>query len=121
MVVVLLTGRLESLQTVSIIAAFPFMLLTILIAVSLYRDLSQELAMKAETDRLLKKRIERLLLREDEREAARQAEEEVQGLRENDESRGVSRVSSISKTEEYRRFRNFPKSTNTICGHPLII
>jgi len=76
-VVLLLTGGLESLQTVSIIAAFPFMLLMILIAVSLYRDLSQELAMKAETDRLLTMRIERLLLREDEREAARQAEEEV--------------------------------------------
>lgn len=76
-VVLLLTGGLESLQTVSIIAAFPFMLLMILIAISLYRDLSQEIAMKAETDRLLAMRIERLLLREDEREAARQAEEET--------------------------------------------
>ncbi len=76
-VVLLLTGGLESLQTVSIIAAFPFMLLMILIAVSLYQDLSQELAMKAETERLLTMRIERLLLREAEREAARQAEEEI--------------------------------------------
>ena len=76
-VVLLLTGGLESLQTVSIIAAFPFMLLMILIAVSLYRDLSLELALKAETDRLLTTRIERLLLREAEREAAREAEEET--------------------------------------------
>jgi glycine betaine transporter len=76
-VVLLLTGGLESLQTVSIIAAFPFMLLMILIAVSLYRDLSHELALKAETDRLLTTRIERLLLREAEREAAKQAEEEI--------------------------------------------
>ena len=76
-VVLLLAGGLESLQTVSIIAAFPFMLLMILIAVALYRDLSLELAMKAETERLLTRRIEWLLLREAEREAARQAEEEV--------------------------------------------
>lgn len=75
--VLLLTGGLESLQTVSIIAAFPFMLLMILIAVSLYRDLSHELALKAETERVLTRRIERLLLREAEREAARQAEEEA--------------------------------------------
>ncbi|WP_114966363.1 BCCT family transporter [Alkalilacustris brevis] len=76
-VVLLLTGGLESLQTVSIIAAFPFMLLMILIAVSLHRDLSHELAMKAETARLLNRRIEYLLLREAEREAAQQAEDEV--------------------------------------------
>ncbi|MCC5987438.1 MAG: BCCT family transporter [Pararhodobacter sp.] len=75
--VLLLTGGLESLQTVSIIAAFPFMLLMILIAVSLYRDLSHELALKAETERVLTRRIERLLLREAEREAARQAEDEA--------------------------------------------
>ncbi len=76
-VVLLLAGGLESLQTVSIIAAFPFMLLMILIAVALYRDLSHELAMKAETERLLTRRIERLLLREAERDAARQADDEV--------------------------------------------
>ncbi|WP_127145382.1 BCCT family transporter [Pelagibacterium montanilacus] len=75
--VLLLTGGLESLQTVSIIAAFPFMLLMILIAVALFRDLALEVATKNETDRLLALRIERLLLRDDEREAARQAEDEV--------------------------------------------
>ncbi|SEO78484.1 glycine betaine transporter [Salinihabitans flavidus] len=76
-VVLLLTGGLESLRTVSIIAAFPFMLLMVLIAVSLYRDLSQEIAMQTEKSRLLDLRVERLLLRDSEREAARQAEEEV--------------------------------------------
>jgi glycine betaine transporter len=76
-VVLLLTGGLASLRTVSIVAAFPFMLLMILIAVSLYRDLSQELAMRAEKARLLEMRIERLLLRESEREAAEKIEAEI--------------------------------------------
>lgn len=76
-VVLLLTGGLESLQTVSIIAAFPFMLLMILIAISLYRDLSLELTAKNETQRLLTMRVERLLLREDERAAAREADAET--------------------------------------------
>ncbi|MBC7180384.1 MAG: BCCT family transporter, partial [Roseovarius sp.] len=69
-VVLLLAGGLESLRTVSIIAAFPFMLLMILLAVSLYLDLSQEIATRDETARLLEQRIERLLLRESEREKA---------------------------------------------------
>jgi glycine betaine transporter len=76
-VVLLLTGGLESLRTVSIIAAFPFMLLMVLIAASLYRDLSLDVEMKAEKERLLTRRIEHLLMREEEREAARQAEEEI--------------------------------------------
>lgn len=76
-VVLLLTGGLESLRTVSIIAAFPFMLLMVLIAVSLYRDLSRDVEMKAEKQRVLTRRIEHLLLREAEREASRQAEEEL--------------------------------------------
>jgi glycine betaine transporter len=76
-VVLLLAGGLESLRTVSIIAAFPFMLLMILLAVSLYLDLSQEIATRDETARLLEQRIERLLLRESEREKAEKAEAEV--------------------------------------------
>lgn len=76
-VVLLLTGGLESLQSVSIVAAFPFMLLMILIAVALYRDLAQELAMRDEKARVLNKRIERWLLRESEREAAEKAEAEI--------------------------------------------
>jgi glycine betaine transporter len=76
-VVLLLSGGLESLRTVSIIAAFPFMLLMILMAVSLYRDLSQEIATRDEKTRLLEQRIERLLLRESERAAAEKAASEV--------------------------------------------
>ncbi|MDW3118024.1 MAG: BCCT family transporter [Roseovarius pacificus] len=76
-VVLLLAGGLQSLRTVSIIAAFPFMLLMILLAVSLYRDLSQEIAARDEKARLLEQRIERLLLRESEREKAEKAEAEV--------------------------------------------
>jgi len=76
-VVLLLAGGLQSLRTVSIIAAFPFMLLMILLAVSLYRDLSQEIATRDERARLLEQRIERLLLRQAEREKAEKAEAEV--------------------------------------------
>lgn len=76
-VVLLLSGGLESLRTVSIIAAFPFMLLMVLIAVSLYRDLSQEIALQTKKNCLLDMRIERLLLRDSEREAAQKAIEEV--------------------------------------------
>ncbi len=75
--VLLSTGGLEGLRTVSIIAAFPFMLLMILIAVSLYRDLAYELGMAEQRQQLLTERIERLLLREAEREAEKKAEEEV--------------------------------------------
>ena len=76
-VVLLLAGGLESLRTVSIIAAFPFMLLMILLAVSLYSDLSQEIATRDEKAQLLERRIENLLLRESEREKAEKAEAEV--------------------------------------------
>ncbi|MFB9148345.1 BCCT family transporter [Roseovarius ramblicola] len=76
-VVLLLAGGLESLRTVSIIAAFPFMLLMILLAVSLYSDLSKEIATRDEKAQLLERRIERLLLREAERDMAAQAEAEV--------------------------------------------
>jgi len=76
-VVLLLAGGLESLRTVSIIAAFPFMLLMILLAVSLYSDLSKEIATRDEKAQVLEGRIERLLLRESEREKAAQAEAEV--------------------------------------------
>jgi glycine betaine transporter len=75
--VLLLSGGLDGLRTVSIIAAFPFMILMVLIAVSLYRDLSREFDQRDEKARLLNKRLENLLLRESEREAARIVEEET--------------------------------------------
>ncbi|WP_299442926.1 BCCT family transporter [uncultured Rhodospira sp.] len=78
MVAVLLsTGGLEGLRTVSIIAAFPFMLLMIMIAASLYRDLSYEIETRQQREQVLTERIEWLLLREAEREAARAYEEDV--------------------------------------------
>lgn len=75
--VLLLSGGLMGLRTVSIIAAFPFMLLMVLMAYALYKDLSLESRRMAEKERLLRVRIEKLLLRESEREAERQAEEEI--------------------------------------------
>lgn len=73
----LLSGGLLGLRTVSILAAFPFMLLMILMAYSLYRDLSLEWQRREETEKLLADRIEMLLLRESEKEAAIQAESEA--------------------------------------------
>ena len=75
--VLLLSGGLLGLRTVSILAAFPFMLLMILMAYSLYRDLSLEWQRREETEKLLNNRIEKLLLRESEKEAAIQAEIEA--------------------------------------------
>ena len=75
--VLLLSGGLLGLRTVSILAAFPFMLLMILMAYSLYRDLSLEWQRREEKEKLLNDRIEKLLLRESEKEAAIQAETEA--------------------------------------------
>ncbi|WP_435105663.1 BCCT family transporter [Arhodomonas sp. AD133] len=74
--VLLLSGGLYGLRTVSIIAAFPFMLLMVLMAYALYRDLVLETRRLDEKEQLLRARLEHLLLREYEREAERQAEEE---------------------------------------------
>lgn len=71
----LMSGGLHGLQTVSIIMAFPFMILMILIAVALYKDLAFELAQESEKKLLLQGRIESLLLREDERDAAQLIQE----------------------------------------------
>jgi glycine betaine transporter len=75
--VLLLSGGLLALRTISIVTAFPFMLLMVLMAYSLHRDLSLEWQRREEKDRLLKARVESLLLRESEKEAAQQAEEEA--------------------------------------------
>lgn len=75
--VLLLSGGLEGLRTVSIVAAFPFMLLMILMAYSLYLDLNQEWLRREEQDKLLRERLELLLLRESEREEAKLADEEA--------------------------------------------
>mgnify|MGYP003632219661 CR=1 FL=1 len=75
--VLLLSGGLLGLRTVSIVTAFPFMLLMVLMAYSLYRDLSLESQRREDRDKLLHERIESMLLRESERELARQEEEEA--------------------------------------------
>jgi glycine betaine transporter len=72
-----LSGGLLGLRTVSILTAFPFMLLMILMAYSLYRDLYQEWLHQEERSRILHQRIERMLLRESEREAICQEDEDV--------------------------------------------
>ncbi|MGB7757762.1 MAG: BCCT family transporter [Salinisphaera sp.] len=76
-VVLLLGGGLQGLRTVSIIAAFPFMILMVLMAFALHRDLTLEFRQRKEKNKLLQQRIENLLLRESEREAQRIAAEEV--------------------------------------------
>jgi len=76
-VVLLLSGGLQGLRTVSIIAAFPFMILMVLMAFALHRDLTQEFWQREEKEKLLRERVESLLLRESEREAQLAAEEEV--------------------------------------------
>ncbi|MFI9651377.1 BCCT family transporter [Guyparkeria halopsychrophila] len=76
-VVLLLSGGLEGLRTVSIVAAFPFMLLMILMAFALHRDLNQEFWQHEEKERLIRQRIEAMLMRDSEREAERAAAEEV--------------------------------------------
>lgn len=75
--VLLLSGGLYGLRTVSIIAAFPFMLLMVLMAWALHRDLSQEFWRREEKEALLRERIETLLLKEEERERQFLMEEEA--------------------------------------------
>ena len=75
--VLLLSGGLYGLRTVSIIAAFPFMLLMILMAFSLHRDLALEIRRRDEKEQLIRSRLEHWLMRESEREAERQVEEEI--------------------------------------------
>lgn len=75
--VLLLSGGLYGLQTVSIISAFPFMLLMVLMVVALHKDLALELRLRDEKDRVLRERVERLLMKVSEREAEEQLEEEI--------------------------------------------
>ncbi|QIB66925.1 BCCT family transporter [Kineobactrum salinum] len=75
--VLLLSGGLYGLRTVSIIAAFPFMLLMVLMAFSLHKDLAIEMRRRQEKEQLLHTRMEQWLMRESEREAERQMEEEI--------------------------------------------
>ena len=71
--VLLLSGGLYGLRTISIIAAFPFMLIMVLMTISLYKDLTLEFKRREKKDLLLTTRIESMLLRESEREEERLA------------------------------------------------
>jgi len=71
--VLLLSGGLYGLRTVSIIAAFPFMLIMVLMTISLYKDLTLEFSRREKKELLLTTRLENLLLRESEHEEERLA------------------------------------------------
>jgi len=75
--VLLVSGGLYALRTLSIIAAFPFMLLMVLMAFSLQKDLRLEIRRQDEKQRVLHERLEQLLLKDAEREAEDKAEEEI--------------------------------------------
>ena len=75
--VLLLSGGLYGLRTLSIIAAFPFMLLMVLMAFSLHKDLATDIRRREEKEELIRARMEQWLLRESEREAERREEEEI--------------------------------------------
>ncbi|MDX1650060.1 MAG: BCCT family transporter, partial [Myxococcota bacterium] len=66
--VLLLGGGLEAIQTLSIVAGFPFVVLMIFMAVGLYRGLAREVEELELHDLLFKRRLEQLLA---ETEAAR--------------------------------------------------
>ena len=72
----LASGGLGALQTISIIAAFPFMLLMIFMATSLLRAFRDEQRQKELHEALLRERIQRLL---DEDDASREGVEAVSG------------------------------------------
>lgn len=75
--VLLLSGGLYGLRTLSIIAAFPFMLLMVLMAFSLHRDLATDLRRREEKEEKIRARLDQWLMREYEREAERREEEEI--------------------------------------------
>lgn len=75
--VLLLSGGLYGLRTLSIIAAFPFMLLMVLMAFSLHKDLAADVRRREEKEEMIRARIEQWLMRESEREAERREEEEM--------------------------------------------
>ena len=95
--VLLFSGGLMGLRTLSILAAFPFMLLMLLMAVALHRDLQQELRRREQQDQLLRRRIEQFLLRESEREAQFRAEEEFHPTAPEE---GVAEPASVSSGEK---------------------
>jgi glycine betaine transporter len=66
--VLLLSGGLQALQTISVLAAFPFMILMVFMAGSLFRGLKADRLQREERERQWYWRIERLLAEADARE-----------------------------------------------------
>jgi len=66
--VLLLSGGLQALQTISVLAAFPFMILMVFMAGSLFRGLKADRRLREERERQWYWRIERLLAEADARE-----------------------------------------------------
>jgi glycine betaine transporter len=71
--VLLLTGGLEALQTISILAAFPFMVLMVFMAASLLKSLRDEVRQMELHEAMIRERVLRML---DENEALRRKEED---------------------------------------------
>jgi glycine betaine transporter len=65
--VLLLSGGLEALQTISVLAAFPFMLLMVFMAGSFFRSLKEDRLRREEQERALRLRLEYLLAEADAR------------------------------------------------------
>ncbi|MCB0219805.1 MAG: BCCT family transporter [Chrysiogenetes bacterium] len=99
--VLLLGGGLLTLQTVSIVAAFPFMLLMVLMAYSLFKDLKAEVDQFDAQERLLLSRLEAFMLNEEEREAARVAAEEAHPTAE-EEPPSIAEEEAPSESSEAR-------------------
>ncbi|WP_100638798.1 BCCT family transporter [Marinobacter salexigens] len=74
--VLLVSGGLEALQTISILAAFPFMVLMVFMAISLLRSLSNEQRQKELREAVTRGRVIQML-EEHDREKAEQLEKEV--------------------------------------------
>ncbi|WP_144820894.1 BCCT family transporter [Marinobacter piscensis] len=73
--VLLVSGGLEALQTISILAAFPFMVLMVFMAISLLRSLSKEQRQKELREAVTRGRMIQML-EEHDREKAEQLEKE---------------------------------------------
>ncbi|EKF73224.1 MULTISPECIES: BCCT family transporter [Gammaproteobacteria] len=97
--VLLLSGGLNGLRTLSIVAAFPFMLLMVLMAFSLHKDLATDIRRREEKNAMMHARMEQWLLRESEREAERQEEEELHPSAP-EQCPGLSRTGQSTPIEE---------------------
>jgi glycine betaine transporter len=97
--VLLMSGGLYGLRTLSIIAAFPFMLLMILMAFSLHKDLATDIRRREERNAVMHARMEQWLLRESEREAERQEEENIHPTAP-EKCPGLSQTGQSPRTEE---------------------